>query len=227
MLQFLASVLPAFALLYIFTKLDIFPEPNKNIFITFILGIFIVIPLLILGFSFELFVDIYFNESEYYEILFALNAPITEEILKLSIIVFYCSRLKEFDEPMDGLVYGATAALGFAMFENILYVYFTEDTYWQDIAVVRALLSVPSHSFDGVILGFAMSYYVFFNKKIIFPILGLLTTITLHFFWNYYAAFDSVLFLIIFFQILVTVFLFKDLRNRQKKFLLLKERLYD
>ena len=39
MLQFLASALPAFALLYIFTKLDIFPEPNKNIFITFILGI--------------------------------------------------------------------------------------------------------------------------------------------------------------------------------------------
>ena len=110
---------------------------------------------------------------------------------------------------------------------NIFYVYFTEDIYWQDIAVARALLSVPSHSFDGVILGFAMSYYVFFNKKIIFPILGLLTTITLHFFWNYYAAFDSVLFLIIFFQILVTVFLFKDLRNRQKKFLLLKERLYD
>ena len=63
---------------------------------------------------------------------------------------------------------------------------------------LRALLSVPSHSFDGVILGFAMSYYVFFNKKIIFPILGLLTTITLHFFWNYYGAFDSVLILIIF-----------------------------
>ena len=43
--------------------------------------------------------------------------------VKFLIILFYCSRLDEFDEPMDGLVYGATAALGFAMAENFDYVY--------------------------------------------------------------------------------------------------------
>ena len=227
MLQFLSSILPAIILVYIFVSLDLFPEPKKNILITFILGILIIIPVVISGLILGYYYDKYFIDTNYYHILDISIAPITEETCKLLVIVMYCAKLKDFDEPMDGLVYGATASLGFAMFENIFYVFDNDLSPWETTAVARAILSVPSHSFDGVILGFSMSYYIFFNKKIIFPLLGLLTTMTLHFSWNFFAWSDQILFLIIVIQIIIVTFLFKDLRNRQKKHLKLRDNLYD
>jgi hypothetical protein len=61
-------------------------------------------------------------------------------------------RHKEFDEPMDGVVYGAIASLGFATLENTLYV--TQGGVGQ--AVLRALSAVPGHACMGAIMG----YYV-------------------------------------------------------------------
>jgi hypothetical protein len=65
------------------------------------------------------------------------------------VVVYFCSRHKEFDEPMDGVVYGAVASLGFATLENILYV----STGGLGLAVVRALSAVPGHAFMGAIMG--------------------------------------------------------------------------
>ena len=44
MYQFLATILPSLIILYFFVTQDRFPEPKKNIIITFILGIFITLP---------------------------------------------------------------------------------------------------------------------------------------------------------------------------------------
>ena len=105
--------------------------------------------------------------------------PFTEEILKFCIIFFYCSRLDDFDEPMDGLVYGATAALGFAMAENFDYVYNAANfnSTWQEVAWVRALSTAPMHAACGAMIGFAISYYRFYNKNIIFLLIGILIAI--------------------------------------------------
>lgn len=55
-----------------------------------------------------------------------------------------------FNYKFDAIVYCVTSALGFAAIENILYC------LEGDIgtAVTRALLSVPSHAIDGVIMGY-------------------------------------------------------------------------
>lgn len=42
--------------------------------------------------------------------------------VQFAVLYFYCRRLNDFDEPLDGIVYGVTASLGFATLENILYV---------------------------------------------------------------------------------------------------------
>ena len=114
---------------------------------------------------------------------------------------------------MDGLVYGATAALGFAMAENFDYVYNADEygTTWQDIAWIRAFLTAPMHASCGAIIGFSFSYYYFYNKNIIFLIMGLFIAIILHFLYNY-GFFE----LIVISQIIVLFFLFRNLRKKQE-----------
>ena len=61
-------------------------------------------------------------------------------------------RNRAFDEPMDGIVYGVVASLGFATLENILFVF----NGGMSVAVSRAFTAVPLHAFVGAIMG----YYV-------------------------------------------------------------------
>jgi RsiW-degrading membrane proteinase PrsW (M82 family) len=51
-------------------------------------------------------------------------APIIEEGLKgLAVLVVFLMFRKEFDSVLDGIVYGAVTAMGFAAIENVLYIY--------------------------------------------------------------------------------------------------------
>ena len=53
-----------------------------------------------------------------------LTAPFIEEPLKaLGVVVIYLIARHEFDDPMDGLVYGALVGLGFAVSENMAYFF--------------------------------------------------------------------------------------------------------
>ena len=213
MTQLLATVLPSIILVYFFVTQDRFPEPKKIIIITFVLGILITIPA---GFLNSYLIDyFYYNFRFHYyynEIDTFFVGPFTEEILKFCIIFFYCSRLDDFDEPMDGLVYGATAALGFAMAENFEYVYNASNfnSTWQDVAWVRALSTAPMHAACGAMIGFAVSYYHFYNKKIIFLVIGLSVAIIFHFLFNY-----GFLDLIVIIQLIILFFLFRHLKKKQ------------
>jgi RsiW-degrading membrane proteinase PrsW (M82 family) len=60
----------------------------------------------------------------------------------------------EFDEPVDGIVYGCAAALGFAAVENIKYFAFGRMS--GVVIAMRAFETVPAHMFFGAIWGWAM-----------------------------------------------------------------------
>ncbi|MBQ9042984.1 MAG: PrsW family intramembrane metalloprotease [Eggerthellaceae bacterium] len=55
----------------------------------------------------------------------------------------------EFNYVFDGVVYGVAAALGFAALENVLYVF----DGGLEVAISRAIFSVPGHCADGVVMG--------------------------------------------------------------------------
>lgn len=57
---------------------------------------------------------------------------------------------REFNYRFDAIVYSVAGALGFATFENLMYVY----QHGFAVGVSRALTAVPSHSIDGVIMGY-------------------------------------------------------------------------
>jgi len=58
-------------------------------------------------------------------------------------------RRPEFDYIFDAVVYSVAAALGFAALENVFYVL----DGGLETALVRAVLSVPGHAADGVVMG--------------------------------------------------------------------------
>jgi RsiW-degrading membrane proteinase PrsW (M82 family) len=78
------------------------------------------------------------------------GAAIPEELFKFAILFFYCRRLTDFDEPMDSIVYGVTASLGFATLENVLHVL----KGGIGVAIMRAFTAVPGHALFGAVMGF-------------------------------------------------------------------------
>jgi RsiW-degrading membrane proteinase PrsW (M82 family) len=61
---------------------------------------------------------------------------------------------REFDEPVDGIVYGCAAALGFAAVENVKY--FALGRMSGAVIAMRGFVTVPAHMFFGAIWGYAM-----------------------------------------------------------------------
>ena len=114
-------------------------------------------------------------------IYFLLEVALIEESLKLLAVRIYAYNSKMFNEPMDGLILGVAAALGFATVENIFYVVSSGIL----TGIVRAIVSVPSHALYGAIAGFYLGEAKF-RKRPALALQGLVAVIFLH------AIFDTV-----------------------------------
>lgn len=146
-------VIPTFLLLGYFRARDLNPEPARMLWTTFGLGVLICLPVipveLLAGRLLAPIAGIPYEHG----LLHALfGAALPEELFKFLVVVFFCMRSREFDEPMDGVVYGAVASLGFASFENLFYV--VGDDHSLRVAALRAFSAVPNHAFMGAIMGY-------------------------------------------------------------------------
>jgi len=86
--------------------------------------------------------------------VFTLVVGAVEETAKWLGVWSLAARRPEFDEPVDGIVYGCAAALGFAAVENIKY--FALGRMSGVVIAVRAFMTVPAHMFFGALWGYAM-----------------------------------------------------------------------
>jgi RsiW-degrading membrane proteinase PrsW (M82 family) len=112
-------------------------------------------------------------------------APLVEETAKACalFIVFLILR-SEFDDVLDGMIYGAVVGIGFAFVEDIMYIAGAGDTVNMGVVfVLRVLVFAMNHAFftalTGIGLGLArMSRNWFFG--IILALLGLFAAMTAH-----------------------------------------------
>lgn len=74
--------------------------------------------------------------------LFSLFVGFNEEFWKSFVAVMILKRFKEFNEPIDALIYSMSIALGFAAFENISYT--AAGGY--GVLIVRSFTAVPLHA---------------------------------------------------------------------------------
>ncbi len=146
------TLLPSILLfLYIYTH-DEHPEPKMLVLKVAIFGALSSVPVLL---SVALANELFMAPSE--PLARAawsafVEAAIPEEFFKLLAVLWAVYRHPAFDEPFDGVVYGAVASLGFATLENALYV----SGGGQGVAIARALTAVPMHAFCGVIMGYSI-----------------------------------------------------------------------
>ena len=143
----------------------------------------------------------------------AIQAPIVEEVGKgLAVLILFWWGRRRIDGPIDGVVYAAWAAAGFAFTENILYfgqALAAADGQILGTFVGRGLMSPFAHlmftAFVGYSLGRAAEKGV--RGLALGPfILGLIPAIALHALWNG-ALFFVTSFYTYFFLVQVPLFL--------------------
>tara|TARA_B100002019_G_C21137502_1_gene531442 strand:+ start:131 stop:817 length:687 start_codon:yes stop_codon:yes gene_type:complete len=162
----LVTILPSILIILFFVYSDRFKEPRGEIIKVFFYGILITIPAYFLNTYLDAFWYNNFRVSEGLISSFLTAAPV-EEGLKLSILYFFVYKMKDFNEPIDGIVYGVTASLGFATLENFYYVYLLADyfeTSSMTLAILRAFSAVPAHAVFGVFMGYFFMKYAFIKK---------------------------------------------------------------
>jgi protease PrsW len=145
-----SALVPSGLLVWYFHTRDYYPEPPRVLWTTFALGILTIVPVGLVQIPVaELFSD--FTSPYKQGLLNAfVIAAIPEECAKLCVLMLYSLRTQAFDEPMDGIVYGVVASMGFATMENILYVLDGGIA----TALVRAFTAVPVHAFLGAVMGY-------------------------------------------------------------------------
>ncbi len=175
----ITSVAPSLAILWWFTTRDQRPEPRSAVWLTFGLGVLAVAPALVVALPVDAIVEHSTLDNPYAIGLVQafFSAAIPEECIKYLILADFCSRHWSFGEPMDGVVYGVAASLGFAALENLLYV--------ADggllLALARGLTAVPSHAMMGAVMGYYIGQagFTFFGRRLLLA-KGLAIPILLH-----------------------------------------------
>ena len=188
MATLLITILPSLLIVLFFVKSDRFPEPTSQIIKIFMFGIFLCIPAFYINTALD---EIYSNTniSEALIRSFLSAAPV-EEVLKFTVLYSLVYKMKDFNEPIDGIVYGVSVSLGFATLENIYYVYFLSDyfgTTSQGLAILRSFSAIPAHAIFGATMGYFFMKYSFIQKQNNLA-LCLTVPILLHGIYNFFAS---------------------------------------
>ncbi|MBI3459323.1 PrsW family intramembrane metalloprotease, partial [Candidatus Acetothermia bacterium] len=182
----------AFWLWYFYHRDKLEPEPQSLVIRTFFFGLLIAIPAAIVEVAFS-----WLFAALGQVVLIAVIAPVVEEYAKYLCVRRTIYRDAEFDEPMDGIVYAAAAALGFASIENVGYLLFAiREGGWTGLEIafiLRALLSVPGHVLFSSIWGGALGRAKFMQDAASANRLirnGLFGAMALHGLFNFLASFE-------------------------------------
>lgn len=90
-----------------------------------------------------------------------LIVALVEEFSKFVFVRGILYRNKNFNEPFDGIVYSVMVGMGFATFENILYV----SDGGLGVAILRMFTAVPAHAAFAVLMGYYLGKAKFEHKK--------------------------------------------------------------
>lgn len=181
----IVPMIPGVIWLWIIYRTDWYePEPKRLVLATFGLGIVAIGP----AFGAEQLGGMVYPFLRYMEeaALTGVGAPWAtafgcflvigpaEEFAKFLAVRLFVYRNKEFDEPLDGIIYASAAALGFASLENVLYVvdWHTRHVQWGALGI-RSLLALPGHVIFATTWGYALGRQKFDARYRVWPLVVL------------------------------------------------------
>jgi RsiW-degrading membrane proteinase PrsW (M82 family) len=175
----LAAIAPAFLIIiFIYVKDKYEKEPKRVMLYSFLLGAIVSVFIsTVLYVFFDYFLPLPDDNNigqQFIKAFFVV--ALIEEFSKYVIVRYYSQPRKAFNEPFDGIVYAVIVSMGFAMVENLIYVF---QGGWE-VALIRAFTAVPAHATFGVLMGYFMGKAKFNGKRIADNLIGLSLAILFH-----------------------------------------------
>src|ERR1700740_222043 len=147
-----AAVAPALLILWLVIAAGERPGPPATVWTAFFLGAASISLLGVVRAPFAKMLAAPENPWVAQAVHSVFGVALPEETVKILVIVAVSARRRPFADPMDTVVYGAAAGLGFAAYENLAYLVQHADI-WRSLAALRSVLTVPFHGALGVIAG--------------------------------------------------------------------------
>lgn len=219
---FAISVLPVVFLGFYIYKKDRNKEPLKLLAKLFAGGVLSCFLTLAISALMEIFIPFFaldYNKMSAIELIpyVFIGIALVEEFSKMFFVYIFSYNDFEFDEIYDGLLYAGFVALGFACFENLLYVYESGIS----TGIMRAILAVPGHFCDGVMMGYFVGLSKYYSlhgnktKKIINLLLALIVPTLMHGFYDYclFAEIEILLLAFVVFVIITYIYVSKKIKK--------------
>jgi len=149
------AVLPSIIIGLLIYKADsVEQEPKKELLKAILMGCLAVVITLLLSLVFGV-MKINMNSLNLFQtvIYSFVGIALIEEFSKWFCTKIFIRNNKNYDYLFDGIVYSVFVSLGFATIENILYTF----TGGLMTALVRAVVTVPSHVFYAIFMGYYFS----------------------------------------------------------------------
>jgi len=181
----LLSIAPALMIMYYIYYSDKYDkEPKHLLFFCFLFG---AVGSILLTSCFYLLVNRYYPEidaesvvKQFFKAFFVV--ALAEEFSKYIFVRYFAQTRKAFDEPFDGIVYAVMVSMGFAVTENIAYVF----QGGLETAIWRAFTAVPAHACFGIIMGYYMGKAKFSKNRIVLNLTGLALAVLFHGIYDFF-----------------------------------------
>ena len=148
------AILPGlFLVWYVYQQDKIEKEPFDLLRSLFVFGALTVFAGMILeNVLIDGIISIFFNKKSLAGLIVInfLGVAFVEEFLKYKVLKSKTWTHPAFDYRFDAIVYAVAAGMGFAVLENIFYVF----ENGMDVAIVRALTSLPGHCVFAIYMGY-------------------------------------------------------------------------
>ena len=137
-----------------------------------------------------------------------IGIALVEEVSKWLFTYKMSYNDREFDHIYDAIVYAVFVALGFAFYENLLYVF----SGGMSVGFMRTVTAVPAHASFGVIMGYylGLAKQSTINKRLDlakkYKIMSIIAPTLLHGLYNYCIFTERPLFILLFFVVLVGLY---------------------
>lgn len=186
----LIGIIPSLIWLVYFLKKDKNPESKKMIIRIFLLGMLATLPAIFVEKFLEFIIpDI--NTTFFIYLRIFIGIALVEELFKYIVAKYAAFNHREFDEPVDTLIYMIVAALGFAALENIFLLLSIGDTLELKglftLIVLRFVGATFLHALVSGTFGYFLALSFCYRKaRIFFFIIGLGAATLLHGVFNFY-----------------------------------------
>jgi len=211
------ALVPGIFWVWFYRRKDKNPEPRKLIIKVFVIGMAITLPAIVFEFAAEFFFP-FINAENLLTIIFAslfIVAPI-EEYLKYYVVKRVALKNKAFDEPIDGVIYGVVAGLGFASLENLIVI----SAEGQSIILLRFATATLMHAVTTGIVGYYLSMNKFSKQsdKKKNPVwIGLIIAIVIHGLYNSIVSTQTILTLFVLIAFLIIMYAFLAIKIKKLK----------